>query len=112
MEPMDAFAWPYLLGGLVCGGAGWALRARGRVSALFTLLGSGAASDAELRWLPRALLFAGGSWIFMWLSLVLPFRGGQHPFAVVVLDVALTPLAALVFIGVLGWIVILRRLVK
>lgn len=112
METLEPSAWPYLIGGLVCAAAGWALRDHSRLDGLLKLLGSGPASATEQRRLPWALVFAGGSWIFMWLSMVIPFTGGQRPYPVVILDVALTPLAAIAFLGALLWIVFLRRTAK
>ena len=109
METLEPSTWPYLAGGLASLAAGWSLRTPARLDRLCRLLGSGPATEPERRWLPLALLFAGAGWLCMWLSTVIPFTGGQRPYAIVILTVALTPLAALAFLGVLLWLVVLRR---
>lgn len=112
METVEPSTWPYLAGGLICTVAGWALRAKSSLDGLCRLLGSGAATEREHRWIPLTLLCAGVSWLFMWGSAVFPFTGGQRPFLVVILTVVLTPAAALAFVGVLSWLVLLRRAAK
>jgi len=112
METLEPSSWPYLLGGLLCLTAGWWLRDKTRLDGLFRLLGGEPAGPRERVRLRNLFWFSGASWMFMWLSMILPFTGGQRPYLVVILAVALTPLAALAFLGVLAWIVILRRLVK
>src|SRR5688572_2160505 len=106
METAEPSAWPYLLGGLLCLTAGWWITPKTRLDALFRLLGSGPAGAKERTRLPLLLWFSGASWTFMWLSMIVPFTGGQRPYLVVMLCVALTPLAALAFLAALGWIVI------
>src|SRR5688572_10318706 len=108
MDTAEPSSWPYLLGGLICLTAGWWISRKPRLDALFGLLGSPPSGPQERTRLPLLLWFSGAAWAFMWLSMILPFTGGQRPYLVVILCVTLTPLAALAFLAALGWIVFLR----
>lgn len=110
METAEPASWPYVVGGLLCLTAGWWMTPKARLDALFRVLGSGPSGPKERTRLPALLYFSGAAWAFMWLSMIVPFTGGQRPYPVVMLCVALTPLAALAFVGVLAWVVFLRRI--
>ena len=81
METVEPALWPWLAGGLACLAGGWALRTTARLDALLRLFGGGPASAVERGRLPAAILFCGAAWLFVWLSLVLPFTGGQRPWS-------------------------------
>jgi hypothetical protein len=77
------------------------------LNALFAATGSRPAGANERIIVPACELFAGAGWLFVWFAQVHVFP--LKPLIVTFLSWFLFPASALVFIGALLWIVILRR---